>query len=168
MSSDLTDRSLHTLFKENHRWLTSRLLRHVRDHGEAEDLCSDTFTELLFRKTDLSVIQHPRAFLMRIGQRLVYRRYRERELERACLDTLAQLAPEVAPSAEDVILMIDAIQRLDHALHGLSAPARAAFFHSQVDGLNYDEIAQRLRVSFRTVVRYMKQALQCCEKNGLF
>ncbi|VFR31559.1 FIG006045: Sigma factor, ECF subfamily [plant metagenome] len=168
MASDTAHPLLHTLFSEHHRWLTARLLRHVQDRHDAEDLCAETFFQLLFHRTDLSAIEHPRGFLMRIGQRLVYRRYRERELERVCMEALAQGAPETAPSPEELALLVEAVAQLDAALYGLPAAARAAFFYSQVDGLGYDEIARRLDVTPRTVARYMKQALQCCLRNGLF
>lgn len=168
MSSESSHPLLHDLFSQHHGWLTRYLTRHAQDHGEAEDLSSDTFCELIFRRTDLSLIQHPRAFLARIGQRLVYRRYRERELERACLDMLAQTPAEFAPSPEELTMLVESIARLDAALHGLPRAARMAFFYNQVDGLGYDAISARLDVSVRTVARYMKQALVCCQTNGLF
>lgn len=168
MSSPSPSVQLRELFSLHHGWLTRHLVRRAGDRHDAEDVCADTFCELLFRHTDLTVIQHPRAFLARIGQRLLYRRYRERELERACLEILAQSADAHAPSPEELILLVQSVAQLDAALHGLPLPVRMAFFYNLVDGLSHDDIAARLRVSSRTVARYLKQALTCCRDNGVF
>lgn len=39
---------------------------------------------------------------------------------------------------------------------------KATFLYSQLDGLSYVAIAQKLGLSDRTVSRYMKQALRQC------
>ncbi len=45
---------------------------------------------------------------------------------------------------------------------GLQAQVRRAFLLSQLDGLGYRDIAERLEVSERTVKRYMAQAYEHC------
>ena len=44
----------------------------------------------------------------------------------------------------------------------LPRPVRRAFLWSQLEGLGYREIAERLQVSERTVKRYMAQAYEHC------
>lgn len=160
--------SLQLLFSAHHRWLTGRLLRQADDRYDAEDVCAETFFQLVAGRTDPRGIVHPRAFLLQIGQRVLYRRYRQRLLERAMLESLASAPEALAPSPEEQALLVEAIVQLDQALYGLPGAAREAFLYNQIDGLGYEEIAQRLQVSTRTVARYMKQALQCCLRNGFF
>ncbi|ROR21375.1 RNA polymerase sigma-70 factor (ECF subfamily) [Comamonas sp. BIGb0124] len=159
---------LHELFVSQHRWLTSRLLRHADDLHDAQDISSETFEQVVAGRMDPGLIEHPRAFLIKIGQRVVYRRRRERELQARLLEAVALLAEDTAPSAEELASVTQAVVRLDEALYGLPASVREAFLLSQLDGLSYDEIAVQLQISSRTVARYMKQALSCCWRNGFF
>ncbi|MNI35733.1 putative RNA polymerase sigma factor FecI [compost metagenome] len=52
--------------------------------------------------------------------------------------------------------------RLDHLLDGLPPKARAAFLMSQLDGLTYPDIAERLGVSLSSVQQYMVRAMTAC------
>ena len=51
---------------------------------------------------------------------------------------------------------------IDRAIDGLPMIVKATFLYSQLDGLSYVAIAQKLGLSERTVSRYMKQALRQC------
>ena len=51
---------------------------------------------------------------------------------------------------------------MDELLDGLPVLVRRAFLWSQLEGLGYREIAERLEVSERTVKRYMAQAYEHC------
>jgi RNA polymerase sigma-70 factor (ECF subfamily) len=44
----------------------------------------------------------------------------------------------------------------------LPTPVRRAFLWSQLEGLGYQQIAERLQVSERTIKRYMAQAYEHC------
>ncbi|MBA4288641.1 MAG: hypothetical protein C0439_06645 [Pseudomonas sp.] len=57
---------------------------------------------------------------------------------------------------------LETLQALDELLDGLPRPVRRAFLWSQLEGLGYREIAERLQVSERTVKRYMAQAYEHC------
>ena len=47
-------------------------------------------------------------------------------------------------------------------LDGMSPKAREAFVLSQLEGLTYAAIAERLQISERTVKRYMQQGFERC------
>ena len=90
---------LHELFVSQHRWLTSRLLRHADDLHDAQDISSETFEQVVAGRMDPGLIEHPRAFLIKIGQRVVYRRRRERELQARLLEACLLYT---SPSPRDV------------------------------------------------------------------
>ncbi|MFP3527309.1 sigma factor-like helix-turn-helix DNA-binding protein, partial [Pantoea sp. SIMBA_072] len=78
------------------------------------------------------------------------------------LEHLARLPEAVAPSAEEQLLLIEALVSIDEALDGLPAVVKATFLYSQLDGMHYADIAAKLQISERSVSRYMKQALRQC------
>jgi RNA polymerase sigma-70 factor (ECF subfamily) len=97
-----------------------------------------------------------------VGKRLLSNFYSRRSLEQAYLEALAQLPEESAPSPEQRWLWLETLQALDELLDGLPPLVRRAFLWSQLEGLSYRAIAERLNVSERTVKRYMAQAYEHC------
>lgn len=149
-------------FSEHHRWLLRHVHKRLRHHEDAQDTAADTFVELLLAHTDPDSIAQPRAYLSTIARRLMFHRYRRKQLETAYLERLAQLPEALAPSPEETLLLLQALEAIDASLSGLPARVKAAFLYSQLDDLGYAEIGQRLGVSERTVTRYLKQALTHC------
>jgi RNA polymerase sigma-19 factor, ECF subfamily len=58
--------------------------------------------------------------------------------------------------------VVEALMEIDALLDGLPPKARLAFLLSQLEGLPYAEIAQRLNVSLSMVKKYMLQAVTHC------
>nr|WP_319636780.1 sigma factor-like helix-turn-helix DNA-binding protein [Paraburkholderia caribensis] len=78
------------------------------------------------------------------------------------MESLAHSDEPVAPSAESISEISQALALIDRALDGLSPKAKSAFIYSQVDGLTYAEIASILGVSSSMVRKYIAQALTRC------
>ena len=77
-------------------------------------------------------------------------------------EQLAAMPEPLAPSPEDRLLVIEALHRIDAMLDALPARTRTVFLLSQLEGLGYEEIAQRLEVSVRTVKRDMRAGFAQC------
>ncbi|MBN9472799.1 MAG: hypothetical protein ABS43_10060 [Bordetella sp. SCN 67-23] len=142
-------------------WLLERLQRRLRNHAQAEDLTSEAFVQVVAHP-DPGAIKEPRAFLTTIAKRLLFHFWRRQELEQAYLQSVAALPADTLPSAEDVALMLEALARVDRLLDGMTVTAKAAFLHSQVDGMTYIEIARRLEISQMSVRRYVAEGLRRC------
>jgi RNA polymerase sigma-70 factor (ECF subfamily) len=154
--------SFHDLYRDHHSWLESWLRRRLDNRWDAADLSHDTFLRLHASEQPLSELREPRAYLLTLGKRLLINFYQRRSLERAYLDALATLPEECAPSPEQRWMLLEALQALDALLDGLPKLVRRAFLWSQLEGLTYGQIAERLEVSDRTVKRYMAQAYEHC------
>ncbi|MDR6390386.1 sigma-70 family RNA polymerase sigma factor [Paraburkholderia phenoliruptrix] len=148
-------------FRSSFGWLKSKLQRRVGSHADAEDLAASSFAELAGIK-DLAAVREPRAFLTVIAQRLTFEMWRRRDLERAYLESLLVSEAAAAPSSESIAEVLQALFLVDQALNGLPLKARSAFIYSQIDGLTYAEIAERLGVSTSMVRKYIAQALTRC------
>lgn len=154
--------NLSGFFSEHHRWLLRHIHQRLRHHEDARDTAADTFVELLAARTDPDSIAQPRAYLSTIARRLIFHRYRRKQLEAAYLERLSLLPEALAPSPEETLALLQALEAIELSLGGLPAVVKAAFLYSQLDDLGYAEIGQRLGVSERTVTRYIKQALRQC------
>nr|WP_239482255.1 sigma-70 family RNA polymerase sigma factor [Pseudomonas insulae] len=154
-------------FGDHHAWLLQHVQRHLRNRADAEDTAAETFCQLLAARVDPDSIAQPRAYLSTIARRLIYDRHRRRQLELAYLERLAAVPEALAPSPEEIALLVEALTAIDRTLAGLPQVVKRAFLYSQLDGFSYQEIGRRLGVSERTVGRYMTQALQQCYLTGM-
>ena len=80
----------------------------------------------------------------------------------ACLEALAARPEAVAPSEEERLLLIETLVEIDQLLHGLAPQVRDIFLLSQLDGLTYPQIAQRLELSVNQVQKAMGKAFAAC------
>lgn len=154
--------SLPALYRDHRGWLEAWLRRRLGNAWDAADLSQDTFLRVLTSAQPLADIRQPRAYLLTVGKRLLSNFHQRRSLEQAYLDALAQLPEQSLPSPEQRWILLETLHALDELLDGLKAPVRRAFLWSQVEGLGYCAIAERLNVSERTVKRYMAQAYEHC------
>lgn len=152
----------HDLYRDHRGWLESWLRRRMGNGSDAADLSQDTFLRVLASSQRIADLQEPRAYLATVGKRLLANFYKRRSLEQAYLDALMLLPEESVPSPEQRWLLLEALQALDELLDGLPVAVRRAFLWSQLEGLGYAEIAERLQVSERTIKRYMAQAYEHC------
>ena len=156
------EQTLHALYRDHRSWLENWLRQRMGNAWDAADLSQDTFVRVLASAQPLADLREPRAYLLTVGKRLLSNFYSRRSLEQAYLDALAQLPEDSVPSPEQRWLLLETLQALDELLDGLPAVVRRAFLWSQLEGLGYREIAERLKVSERTVKRYMAQAYEHC------
>ncbi|MCY1268727.1 putative RNA polymerase sigma factor FecI [compost metagenome] len=156
------EHSLHALYRDHRGWLEGWLRRRMGNAWDAADLSQDTFLRVLASSQQIAEIREPRAYLLTVGKRLLNTFYTRRNLEQAYLDALAQLPEDSVPSPEQRWVLLETLQALNELLDGLPALVRRAFLWSQLEGLGYREIAERLEVSERTVKRYMAQAYEHC------
>ena len=156
--------TLDGFYRDHRSWLENWLRRRLGNAWDAADLSQDTFLRLLATvpSDSLADLRQPRAYLVTVGKRLLINHYQRRSLEQAYLAALALLPEQEVPSPEQRWILLQTLQALDELLDGLPTAVRRAFLWSQLEGLTYADIAQRLAVSERTVKRYMAQAYAHC------
>lgn len=157
-----TAQTLHDLYRDHRGWLEGWLRQRMGNGCDAADLSQDTFMRVLASSQRIADLHEPRAYLLTVGKRLLSNFYQRRSLEQAYLNALALLPEDSAPSPEERWLLLETLQVLDELLDGLPTAVRRAFLWSQLEGLGYQQIAERLQVSERTIKRYMAQAYEHC------
>lgn len=157
------DTLVSSLYVGHHGWLLGWLRQRLGCPQNAADLAQDTFVRLLVQREQRE-LREPRAFLATIARGLLVDHYRRASLERAYLDALASLPPQEVPSPESRELILETLVEIDRLLDGLKPKVREAFLLSQLDGLSYPQIAERLGLSVSSIQQYMTQALGHCYK----
>ncbi len=161
VQQETIQQQVHELYSHHHRWLYSWLSNKLGCSHQAADLSHDTFVRLLKKQQALN-LREPRAYLSTIAHSLVVNLWRRRDVEQAYLSALEALPAPVVSSVEVHAIVIETLMQIDAALKGLPSRVRQAFLLSQLDGLTYKDIAQRLDVSERMVKKYMARAMLHC------
>ena len=153
---------LQRLYSAHHGWLRLWLRRQLGCSEQAADLAQDTFLRILARERELNLLREPRAYLATIARGLLINHWRRQAIERAYLEALARQPEAVAGSPQEQAEVVETLLRVDAMLARLPQKVRTAFLLSQLDGLGYACIAERLGVSERMVKKYMAQAMLHC------
>ncbi len=156
-NADIVD----TLYTSHHGWLHNWLWRKLGCSEGAADLAHDTFLRLLKARPP-EPLREPRAYLSTIANGLLVNHWRRLSVERAYLEALALQDEATALSPEAHALTIEMLLQVDEMLGRLPLKVRTAFLLSQIEGLTYAAIAERLEVSERMVKKYMSQAMLQC------
>lgn len=155
---------MQALYLDHHNWLESWLRRQVGCAHQAADLSQDTFEQLLRASSAgrLPELAEPRAYLAVVAKRVLFNFWRRRDLEQAYLDALATLGEDMAPSAEERVAVLQALERVDALLGTLPPKVRSVFLLNQLEDLSYLEIAERLGMPVISVRRAMAKAIAAC------
>lgn len=157
----LANDALTQLYREHHSWLLGWLHKQLACHFQAEDFAQDTFTRIIAAR-DVHSIREPRAYLTTVAKGLLANHWRRSAIEQAYWQAIAAYPEQLAPSPEQHAIILSTLQAIDALLDQLPAKVRSAFLMSQLDGLTYVEIGQRLGVSERMVKKYMARAMLHC------
>lgn len=156
-----THRVVDELYVQHHSWVVQLLRRKLGSQEQALDLAQDTFMRILTSE-NLPKFHEPRAYLTTVASRLCGQYFRRQALERAYVQTLAALEPEHTPSPETRLLVLEALDAVGKVLDGLGTKVREIFLLSQLDGLTYPQIAERMGLSINVVQKSMLKAYRHC------
>lgn len=133
------------------------LMRRGRTQHDADDLVQEAWVRLACYERDQAVAK-PEAFLMRTALNLSIDTHRMQvnHGEEVLLDEVVLI--DATPTAEAVVLARERVARLSVCLGRLSEKTRDIFLSHRVDGMSYQQIAQRHQLSISTVEKHVAKA----------
>lgn len=134
----------------------------IQHHHQSEDLSHEVFYRALKSTYDYENIKEPKAWLLGIAKHVIIDHWRHQHVEHLYLKALAQLPEEFHPSAEHEICIRETLFQVHKILEKLPPRATQVFLLSQLDGLTYKMICEKLDISEATVKRDMKLAFLAC------
>lgn len=162
VSSRSPAETLGTLYAAHHSWLQDWLRRRLGNAWEAADLAQEAFLRLLMKPRAFSDAGQARAYLRGMASHMCVDLWRRREVEQAWLETLALQPQALVPSAEEQVIVLQALQEIDAMLRALPEKAARAFVLTVGCEMTHREVAHELGVSERMVRKYVAQATLHC------
>ncbi|CAM4144720.1 hypothetical protein F901_02868 [Acinetobacter dispersus] len=152
---------VNTLYRQHHSWLYQWLKRRLTHSEDAADLAHDTFIRILKRKDQLYFDQ-PRALLTTVAKGILINWYQRKSIEKAYLEALSSRPEYDEISPEQKISAIESLCLINQLLNQMPERQQQVFIWSQLEGLTQQEIANRLNISTRTVMRDLVAVLTQC------
>lgn len=153
---------LSHVYQTHQTTLLSWFKHKIQHHHQSEDLSQEVFYRALKSNYCFTSIKEPQAWLMGIAKHVIIDHWRRQHIERLYLEALAHLPEEFYPSAEHEVCIRETLYQVHVMLEKLPQRTAQVFLLSQLDGLTYYAIAEKLNISEATVKRDMKQAFLAC------
>jgi RNA polymerase sigma factor (sigma-70 family) len=140
------------------------LRRRSRTAEDAADLAQDTFARL--SAVDVHQIREPESFLFTAALNLLRDRARTARAQQVAMTVSTEDTQLIcpAPRPEQVLDGEMRMRSLEAALGELSPKCRAVFVLFHFDGVSQRDIADRLRISVSMVEKYVRHAINHCQK----
>lgn len=144
-----------------YRQLHGFLLHIVKSEPVAEEIVQETFARLWENRVSLAEKGYSAPWLFRVGANLGYDHLKKAANE-AKLYTILSQAPTdlMTNNVADHIATIQGNDLLERAISQLPAQRQAIFRLSRMEGLNHQEIADKLQISPNTVKNQLVTALK--------
>jgi RNA polymerase sigma factor (sigma-70 family) len=134
--------------------------RRVMDRQEAEDLTQEVFARLL-RRGNIAALADVRGYLFETAASALMDRARKRQVRHGDEHFSFNPAEHAHEdfSSERVLIGKETLSRASRALLELPERSRTIFILRRLEGLQYQDIAQRLGVSLSLVEKQMARAV---------
>jgi len=150
---------IEQLFKVFYAPLGTVVYRVVPDRAVVEDILQDVFLRLWQGLADLPAIESYRAYLSRMALNAALRHQQRAQRLVAWDDAPPTTAPQ-APDALAALHAAEATEAVAAALAQLPPRCRVVFELSRYEELSYQQIAEALEISPKTVENQMGKALR--------
>lgn len=132
----------------------------VKDSAKTEELVQETFVSLWLHRQSLNTEQPLYPLVYLTAKRLAIDHFRKKLLEMGVKEHVISQTVPYTNETEETIFLADLNRITDESIKALPAQQQTVFILSRQEGLSYDEIAQRLRISPNTVRNHMVSALK--------
>lgn len=134
--------------------------RLTRSETVAEEMVQEVFLKVWINRASLSEVSNFSAFLLTITKNQTFNILKRQALEERAKLRLLREFDDTQGETEEAFIMEEHKQLLNQAINHLPPQQRLVYSMCHQEGLRYEEVAQRLKISKLTVKTHMQQALR--------
>ena len=131
--------------------------RLLKDRTDAEDVTHDIFLKIWEQRRGLGNILSFRGYLFRMTRNAVFNAYKHRQVEYK-YQAEATESP-AAHQTDDRVSTADLLEMIDLAVRNMPEQRRRVFCMSRYENMSYNDIAEALNISPKTVQYHISGAL---------
>ncbi|MBK8504759.1 MAG: RNA polymerase sigma-70 factor [Saprospiraceae bacterium] len=157
--ASLDRESFRKLFEENYNLLCNYVNSYAKDWDLSQEITQKTFVRLWEKRDEISFSTSSKSYLFQSARNSLIDYYRAHKSATVHAEKYTEDmdVKEVVPVEEDEAVVIT--HKIAWAVDQLKPKTKEIFLLNKQEGLTYDEIAQYLKISKRTVEYNMKNAL---------
>lgn len=136
--------------------------RYIKDGDEVQDVVQDVFEKLWIKRDTITFEKPIQYYLFTSVKNRAIEKIRKKKRNSELIDNL-----DTPTQTEDVVEDTDQFVRkemLHKAIKQLPPKCQKIFIMSKVEGLTYNEIADEMEISVKTVENQMRRAFQILRK----
>ncbi len=156
----MNNQTFEMLFKSHFKGLCYFAIRYVKDMDVAKEIVQDSFISFWEKRESIDVAKSPKSYLTTIiyNKSLNYLRDNKKfNNDLLSMEGVYPLVENHQPNRIEINEISDAIK---NALSELPEKCREVFMLSRYEHLKYQQIADQLGISIKTVETHMSKALQ--------
>jgi len=151
--------ALKALFQAHYAEVCAAIHRLVGERGVTEDLAQQVFIRFWEKRHQLNITTSAGAYLHRMAINEALAWLRSRKNQQAEEITTATPFP-LQSDGEEVLLQTELQEQIHRAIETLPPRCRAVFQLSRFEEMSYQEIADQMEISIKTVEHQMGKALR--------
>lgn len=149
-----------SLFKSHFKGLLAYAFSFLKNEANAEEMVQQVFYKLWDRRERIDIDSSVTAYLYRAIHHECLNHLRHQQVRQAHQKQTLHTTQHTHTHPEDRLKHRELQKKLDEALQKLPQQCRTIFHLSRFEHLKYQEIAQRLHISPKTVENQMGKALR--------
>ncbi|MCD0488611.1 RNA polymerase sigma-70 factor [Pedobacter sp. MC2016-14] len=132
----------------------------VRNRRITEEIIQDVFMLLWTNRSHIATVQHPTSYIFSIASHKTLDYQRKIASDKRLLEKVVASAIEFQNETEEQLIYKESAALIKQAVATLPERRRMIYELSRIEGLNHDQIAERLGISRSTVANQMVSALK--------
>lgn len=152
------------LFRRYHKILCSHAVRFVYSKELAEDIVSEVFCRFWKTKAYQTVTSSYRFYLFRCVRNEAYNHIRSEFKQLDELDSAINFESSSGQRPDSITQFEEVFHQVEELVESLSPQCRKAFLLNRFEGKKYQEVANELNISIKTVEVHIGKALSIIRK----
>jgi RNA polymerase sigma-70 factor, ECF subfamily len=152
-------KAIELLFNEYYVKLCIHVNTILKNKNVAEDIVQEVMMEIWKMKDQIAVSSSMEAYLKRACRNKSLNYIRSQKMNFEDIDAADELSSDYI-NVEDSIAVENLQDKINACIHTLPEKCRLVFTLSRVEGLSYQEIADQLEISTKTVENQISKALK--------
>lgn len=155
------EQAFELLFRKYYTRLCGFANKFLNDPEEARNIVQDVFTKIWEGREDIEIDESLKSYIFKVAQNLSLNKLARNKVESRYIEVYKQVyIDNKYISASESLFEKELENNISVALNKLPAKCRKIFDLSRVEGLKYNEIAEMLQISVKTVEAQMSKALK--------
>lgn len=159
------ERAFEQVFRMHYKGMCGYAKKYLTDIDEAEETVQEVFSNYWHKKENLEITGSLEAYLYRAVRNSCLNHLKHLRIRTQYAHAQEKPLREEENRASDAVVELELQQKIDDCIELLPAERQKIFKLSRFEGLKYQQIADQLGISVKTVENQMGKALKFLREN---